>query len=253
MRFLCAGNWKLHKTPSESLDFLQGLLDQISMEDQKNLVLLPPATSLAIFSEKLQSTSLGYGAQNIYFENSGAFTGETSPKVVAELGAEYCLVGHSERREHFNESDRLVAQKIKAVQNLNMTPILCIGENLEQREKEQTEQVLGEQLLGGLSLAETSRPLVIAYEPVWAIGTDRAATESQAESVHIWLRDYLSKSFSQEFAQKTLLLYGGSVKPSNALGLARQKNIDGFLVGGASLNIESFYEIFNHLKSVYSS
>ncbi len=229
-----AGNWKMNKGPKETREFLLEFLERIEANAQKDYLLFAPATNLYLCADMLKSTSVGWGAQNCYFEASGAFTGEISPQVLQEMGATHCLVGHSERRQIFNESDEILAKKASALQNFGIIPVYCVGETLEEREAGKTLEVV----MGQLHAASLDGDFLIAYEPVWAIGTGKVASPEQAQEVHAEIR--------KEYSQK--LLYGGSVKPENAAELAAQNDIDGFLIGGASLKVESFIAISQNSK-----
>ena len=238
---ICAGNWKMNKNPQDAEAFLRGLRDYQSVRDLKGLVVFPPTVNLLVASDILKGCGIGWGAQNCHSEDSGAFTGENSPAVIKGLGATHCLVGHSERRTLFGESNEFCAQKVAAIQRHGMTPILCLGETLEQREKGETNQVIVEQLKKSTAGVDWEKPFWVAYEPVWAIGTGKVATPAQVNKVHAVLRAQLKEMARLE----TPILYGGSVKPENARKLAMEKEVDGFLIGGASLELESFIKIFN--------
>lgn len=238
---ICAGNWKLNKTPEEAKIFVAQLLKEASAEEKAKLVVLPPALCLGVVAERLAGSRVQVGGQNCHSQINGAFTGENSAAVLANMGACFCLVGHSERRQLFGETDQLLAKKIKTVQSQKLTPIFCIGETLAHRESGQTNQVLESQLAVGLSEIEPGAPLWLAYEPVWAIGTGKVASSEQVRETHGFIRQWLEKN--QSSLSKSTLLYGGSVKPDNAAELGRQPNVDGFLIGGASLDVASFLGI----------
>lgn len=240
MKKIFAANWKLFKSPQETRDYFKSLLEVISSATGE-LVFFPSTICLEATSTSLKNSSVKWGAQNCYMQVEGAFTGETSAKVTKDLGASYMLIGHSERRSLFAETDAMVADKVALAQSLEMTPMLCIGETLEQREGKQTFRVLETQLHLGLSKADKSKPLVVAYEPVWAIGTGKVATPEQVAETHTDVFNIL-KELGFETAP---ILYGGSVKPDNAAGLIQQSHVSGFLVGGASLQVESFQKIFS--------
>ena len=250
--FICAANWKLHKNPKQAKEFCQKFSekskDTLSPDFQS--VIFPPAYNWSVVAEYLCGDHLYWGPQNCYTQNSGAFTGENSAEVALEMGAKFILVGHSERRQFFSETDNLIAQKIKTFQDLDLIPMLCIGETLEQRQKGTTIQTLKEQLQKSLSQADFSKKIVVAYEPVWAIGTGEVAQPEQVQQNHVEIRKILSQiageSFAREsFANETSILYGGSVKPENAANLASLDDVDGFLVGGASLETEPFLKILS--------
>lgn len=237
---ICAGNWKMYKSPKESVEFFIPLLAQIKAEPNSAEVLVfPPALVCESVASSVKGTAIQWGIQNSYFESKGAFTGENSADVAKAMGATYVLVGHSERRKIFGESDALLAKKVTYVQSLGLIPMLCVGEDLSEREAGRTNEVILRQLDEGLRSADTKMPFVIAYEPVWAIGTGKVATPEQAEEVHVTLRERLGA-----LGNSTRILYGGSVKPENASALAAKNNIDGFLIGGASLEPKSFLQIF---------
>ncbi|MCM2282583.1 MAG: triose-phosphate isomerase [Bdellovibrionaceae bacterium] len=246
--FVVAANWKMYKGPSEATAYLQEFLSHattvpqtVSQTNKMNKVLfLVPAIDLWVVSQTLQGTAIGWGAQNCHFEKQGAFTGENSPAVIAELRTPYTLVGHSERRAIFGENDEMIAKKVRALQDVGIEPMLCVGETLAQREAGQTGDVIREQLREGLKLRVESKPFMVAYEPVWAIGTGKVASPQQANEAHQILRAELRHIGGDALAQSTPILYGGSVKPDNSAELAAQSEIDGFLVGGASLQVDSF-------------
>lgn len=238
----CAANWKLNKSPNEAKAFLQEFLAQ-AKKLKCQTVIYPQNFSCTTVAEQTQGTDVFWGAQNCYYEDSGAFTGENSSTILKEMGATTVLIGHSERRSLFSETDEDIAKKIKSATQAGLVPLLCIGELESERESGKTEEKLLIQLEKALTGFDTSRPLVIAYEPVWAIGTGKVATPEIAENTHLYIRETLSEIFNPETAEQTPLLYGGSVKPENAEELGSQPNIDGFLIGGASLAAESFLKI----------
>lgn len=244
---IVAGNWKMNKNSRESLDFFHALLRQVTDDlEQKQFIVFPQNINLLAAKQVLGPSKVGWGAQNCYPKDSGAYTGETSPQVLSEVGAGFCLIGHSERRTLFNESDEFIADKLVALQERGVTPILCIGESKQQRDQDQTEQVLKNQLEVGLSKNRIECPLIIAYEPVWAIGTGDVATPEQAGLTHQYIRSEISKKFTQDYANQLVIMYGGSVKPDSSKDLFAQKDVDGFLVGGASLEVESFISIYKN-------
>jgi triosephosphate isomerase len=242
--FYLAGNWKMNKSVSEARDFAKLLLNETQIEEQTKIVLLTPALTSFAVSEVFKNSKLRWGGQNCFFENKGAFTGENSPQVLASLGAEFCLVGHSERRQLFIENDELLAKKMKAVQMNGMTPILCVGETLDDRKWRRTNEVIGRQLKEGLALTDFAKDFWIAYEPVWAIGTGQVAMPDQVEEAHSFLREALGSVVGAQKASTTPILYGGSVKSDNAAGLRALNNVNGFLVGGASLEVLEFLKIY---------
>lgn len=238
---LCAGNWKMNKNPHEAQSFAEELIKSCSEEEAKHLLVIPPALCLSKVTEALAKKSVQVGGQNCHWQPSGAYTGENSAEVLKGMGATYCLVGHSERRQYFSETNEMLARKVKLLQSLDLTPILCIGETLEERESGETQQVLTRQLQVGLSESVESKALCLAYEPVWAIGTGKVATPEQVEESHRFIRKWLKQNKSEFSA--SYILYGGSVKPENAKGLAAIEDVNGFLVGGASLEVRSFLGI----------
>lgn len=241
--FYCAGNWKLNKSPAEAKEFIQALLRETTPAEQGDLVVLPPALSAYAVAETTKVSQVRWGGQNCYFENNGAFTGENSPAVMSQMGAKFCLVGHSERRQLFCESDEMFTKKVAAVQAQGMIPILCVGETLDDRRWRRTKEVIGRQLKSGLAAVNSEKEVWVAYEPVWAIGTGQVATPDQVEEAHTFLRDILSDLLGSR-ATQTPILYGGSVKPDNAAGLRALNNVNGFLIGGASLDLSQFLKIY---------
>jgi len=244
--YIIAGNWKMYKTIKESIDFVETLHDKVSAlpkNEAVEILVFPPFTSLYAVTGKSQKIKTG--AQNLHFEEKGAFTGEISPLMLAGL-VDYVLIGHSERRQIFKETDKDINKKIKTALNHGFLPVLCIGETLEEREAGKTLSTIQTQLdqdLEGLSTEEIKK-LVIAYEPVWAIGTGRNATPRQAQEAHAFIREILKKKIdSPGGAEDTRILYGGSVKPSNSYDLLSQPDVNGALIGGASLKIDEFFAI----------
>jgi len=247
---ICAGNWKLNKSPKETSAFLSELALATQSLDQSKFIVFPPSVSLDSAQRALVSSQINLGGQNISAQESGAFTGETSINHIKELNCNYVLIGHSERRTLYGETDEDVSAKVKLALNKGIKPMICIGETLEQREAGQTFDVLDVQLTAALKHITTSDKVAIAYEPVWAIGTGKVAGPKQVDEVHNFLRVKISKRFDQSFSSKTALLYGGSVKPESASELSKVKNVDGFLIGGASLKVESFVAIYkNSIKN----
>lgn len=246
MRRPCvAGNWKMHKTVEESLSLVKELI--LGLGDIKSVdnVIFPPFTALAKVADQLEGSSISLGAQNLFWEQQGAFTGEISPQMIAEV-ADHVIIGHSERRAYFQDTDEAVNKKIRAALGAGLRPILCVGETLEENEAGKTGQVVKRQLaaaLDGLG-EEHLKEMMIAYEPVWAIGTGRAATPEGANQViKTYIREEIAQLISSEIAQELRVLYGGSVKPENAGDFFKQPDIDGALVGGASLKAGAFIEI----------
>lgn len=250
MKKIFAANWKLYKSPKQARDFLENFKfklessqrnsDQDKFKD-KEIIIFPSSICLETVADKLLGSNIKFGSQNSYFKAEGAFTGEISAEVVKELGGQYVLLGHSERRNLFGETDELISQKVAFVQSLDLTPLLCIGELLTERESGQTNEVIERQLKLGLKNANPQKNLVIAYEPVWAIGTGKVATPHQVNETHGVIKNLLA----QMKLKNTALLYGGSVKPENAKELISLDHVDGFLIGGASLEVDSFLKIIN--------
>ncbi len=242
---IIAGNWKLNKTPLEAIqltDELKRLLVDVGGVD---IVLCPPFVDLIDVVEALNECDMAVGAQNVFWEDSGAFTGEISAPMLKSMSVRYCIVGHSERRQYFGETNATVNKRIRACLKHGLIPIVCVGENLAEREGNQTFAVIQAQLEGSLAGLTTDemRPIVLAYEPVWAIGTGKTATPEQAQDVHAFIRTVLSKIFNADTAQETRLQYGGSVTPENSAALMAKPDIDGALVGGASLKAAAFAAI----------
>ena len=239
---MIAGNWKMNTTVSEAIKLVNEMhprLDKITNVDK---VICPPFISLAAVKELIKGSSIKLGAQNLHFEERGAYTGEISPLMLAEL-CEFVIIGHSERRQYFNEIGGIVNKKIRAALRAGLKPILCIGERLEENEAGRTEEVVTEQLRSSLTGINCPSSLLIAYEPVWAIGTGKAATGKQANETIGFIRHNIAKLYSKEFAQDVLILYGGSVTAENTAEFMNQPEIDGALVGGASLKANEFLSI----------
>jgi triosephosphate isomerase len=245
--FYCAGNWKMNKNPEQATAFVKQLRSEAPAASHTDLVILPPALVATSVAEGLKGTQISWGAQNCYFESKGAFTGETSPQVLKELGAKFSLVGHSERRQIFAENDDMLAKKTQGVQSHGLTPILCVGETLDDRRWNRTQEVIVRQLKAGLQLANPDKPIWLAYEPVWAIGTGQVATPEQVEEAHSILRKAL-RDWNAPASERTPILYGGSAKPDNVRTLAALKNVNGFLIGGASLEVAEFLKIYSISK-----
>lgn len=240
-----AGNWKMNMLRESSLALIEGLLAQLPKNDQVEVAVCPPSVYLDAVAGALRGSRIGVGGQNMYHEKEGAFTGELSGQMLLDVGCKYVILGHSERRQFFGETDQSVNQKVKAALGVGLTPIVCVGETLAQREANETNQVIDQQCRGSLAglSNEQAAKLVIAYEPVWAIGTGKTATPQQAEEVHAHIRQLLSELFGKATADGLRIQYGGSVKADNAAELLRQPNIDGALVGGASLKADGFAAI----------
>lgn len=249
-RPLIAGNWKLHKTIEETETYAKELIFDLG-EEFPEIVIAPAFTALAAAREAFNNTPVRLAAQNCHPEPSGAFTGEVSAAMIKDAGCDYVILGHSERRQYFGETDGFIRDKLLSALKAHLLPILCIGEMLEDREDGKTEAVLAKQLQGALNgfLPEQAEHLTIAYEPVWAIGTGKTATPEIAQETHLFIRNWLQEQFSEIEAQKIRILYGGSVKPENIDQLMAQMDIDGALVGGASLQPEDFLRLI-HFRTI---
>jgi|TARA_B110000438_G_scaffold283259_1_gene311102 triosephosphate isomerase len=244
-KYLIAGNWKLNKTASEASDLVREINLAVGQETEVGVCICPPFTALETAAKELEDSNVQLGAQNMHPKSEGAYTGEISPVMLRSLFCNFVILGHSERREYFNESDAFINEKTLAALESNLKPILCVGETLEQRDADETTAVVQNQLKGGLLnvTEEMADHLVIAYEPVWAIGTGKTATPEMAQDVHKMIRDWLKKRFNATVAGKIRILYGGSMKPNNASDLLDQPDIDGGLIGGASLFSKPFVEL----------
>ena len=243
---LIAGNWKMFKTTAEAVAFAKEFKELYHGTDVRAAI-CAPFTQLAALKEAFTGTKIQLGAQNMHFEEEGAFTGEISANMLKEIGVDYCIIGHSERRQYFNETDVTVNKKIAKAFSVDIVPILCIGEVLEERDAGKAFDVVKNQLTGALMgiSAELVKKLVIAYEPVWAIGTGRTATPEQANEMCTFIRELLIELYDDQTADYVIIQYGGSVKPSNATDIMNMDEIDGALVGGASLSAMEFIEIIN--------
>ncbi|MDD8026825.1 MAG: triose-phosphate isomerase [Acidobacteriota bacterium] len=248
-----AGNWKMYKTLPEAAALAGAIREAAPGAAPAELVVLPPFTSLAEAARCLAGSAVGLGAQNLHWESQGAFTGEISAAMLVDAGCRYVAVGHSERRHIFGESDADAGRKVRAALKAGLHPILCVGETLEEREAGRTFEVINRQLMAGLEGIEDGlrARVILAYEPVWAIGTGRTASPGQAEEVHAYIRGRLAQKTGQDGADCAIILYGGSVKPANAYSLFKERDIDGFLVGGASLEAESFLGIAREAVRAY--
>jgi triosephosphate isomerase (TIM) len=246
--FIIAANWKMNKNTKEVAEFLD-FLNKLALDEKNTFVLFPPNPYLYLMRDKLRYSKVLYGVQNIFWENSGAFTGEVSPAMAKDFGCKYAIIGHSERRNIFKETDEMLERKVEACIKNGLKPILCIGENLEERQSKRYQEKLKNQLVKGLAKlnSENLDNLAIAYEPVWAIGTGMNATPAQVEDTHGYIRYTLNSLYGEAFAEKIPILYGGSVKASNASDLAIAENVSGFLIGGASLCTKEFKEIMTKL------
>lgn len=243
---IIGGNWKMNRgTPNKSKEMLESLILLVEDIHNVDIVIAAPFTVLTSAYEILKNTTIKLAAQNMYFEDKGAYTGEISPQFLKEIGIEYVILGHSERRDIFKESDALINKKLKKALSINLKPIVCIGEHLNEREMGKTKEIIEYQInetFKDLTKEEMLR-IVIAYEPIWAIGTGKTATTEQAEEIHIFIREQLNKKFDMETADSIRIQYGGSIKPNNAEELFSKENIDGGLVGGASLQADSLFQI----------
>lgn len=250
-RPLIAGNWKMYKTIAETQTFFDQIAPLIFEVEHCEMVIAAPFTSLRRAADLGEKLGIGISAQDLYWEKEGAFTGEVSAAMLREAGCRFTLIGHSERRQFFAETDQNVNRKLRAALGAGLAPIVCIGESLSERESGETEAVLERQLTAGLAgLTEANfSPIIIAYEPVWAIGTGRTATPEIAQQAHAFIRARLAAMVSPACAEKCRILYGGSVKPENITGLMAQPDLDGALVGGASLDPRSFAAIVSYRKS----
>ena len=246
MQKLIAATWKMNKTIEDAINFIKDFKKLAVNVKNAEIVICPSFTSLQAVSKELKNTNIRLGAQNMHPEDSGAFTGEISPLMLKDLGCEYVILGHSERRE-MGENDKFINKKVIAAFKHDINPILCVGETLEQRQKGETEDVLEDQLISCLKGVSNSKGLVVAYEPVWAISrgnpNQKAATKADAEDAHLFIRKLLEGMYDENAAKNTRIIYGGSMKPENAKELLAMPDIDGGLVGNASLNAKSFAEI----------
>ena len=242
---LIAGNWKMYKTVSEAVETAGQLKKNVADTAGVDIMIAPTLTAIAAVCDAVKGSNIDVGGQDLFWETEGAYTGQISPAMLVDTGCRYVIIGHSERRQYFAETDESVNKKIAAAIKAGLIPVMCIGESEAQREAGQTFSLLDKQVKKGLERLFTDdlKALVIAYEPVWAIGTGKTATSAQAQEVHQYLRSLLKEIFDQTFAQSVRILYGGSVKPENVSELMSMPDIDGALVGGASLNADTFSKI----------
>ncbi len=249
-RPLIAGNWKMFKTCSEAVEAAGQLVKLVAMTSDIDVMIAPQFTALAPVSDVVRGSRVSLGSQNLFWETEGAYTGEISPVMLVSVGCKYVIIGHSERRQYFDETDETVNKKIKAAIKNDLIPVLCVGESEKERESKETFSVLDKQVKKGVEgfSSDDLETLVIAYEPVWAIGTGKTATTDQAQEAHQFLRSVLEKSFGNMLAKSIRILYGGSVKPNNIAELMAMPDIDGALVGGASLDPETFSKIVHFNK-----
>src|SRR5947208_221936 len=247
-KLIIAGNWKMNKTVAEALDLVRGLKLELANVKEVDIVVCPPFTALSEVSKAILDSNIRLGAQNMSEHNVGAYTGEIAAVMLKEFSVRYVVLGHSERRQYQKESDELISKKALAAHSASLKPIVCVGETLTEREAGSTEKVLETQVRGSLAgvTKEQMNETVIAYEPVWAIGTGKTATTQQAQDAHAFIRKLLGSIFDETVARKTRIQYGGSVKPSNARELMSQPDVDGALVGGASLESRSFADIIKN-------
>lgn len=251
-KYLIAGNWKMNKNAAETAALVDEIVAAVGNDTSVSAVVCPPFTSVATASDKAANSNVGVGAQNMYFEASGAYTGEISAEMLRHLHVDWVILGHSERRAIFGESDELINKKVKVALENSLQPILCVGETIEEREAGDTLKVVETQLTEGLRDVkdEDATLVVIAYEPVWAIGTGKTATPEMAQEVHAYIRKLLNALFGEEKGEQIRVLYGGSMKPENADELLAQKDIDGGLIGGASLKSSSFVALIDSAKKL---
>ncbi len=243
---LIAGNWKMYKTVPEARTLVRGLRASLDSLTDREILVCPPFCALLAVAEELKGSPIRVGAQNSHWEEQGAFTGEVSPSMLQDAGCHYALVGHSERRQYFGETDATVNKRMHALLKRGLTPIVCVGETLQERESNATQSIIQRQMDNGLKGLEPASVIVIAYEPVWAIGTGKTASPDQAQEVHSFIRQQFAKISGASMAHDVRILYGGSVKPENMSALMKQPDIDGGLVGGASLDAESFSKISHY-------
>lgn len=253
-RPIIAGNWKMYKDLDEAVDLTNGIKRGVYRIDNVEIVVAPPFTNLSEISEMLVEGNIGLSAQNCHWEKEGAYTGEISVMMLKSVGCRYVIIGHSERRKYFGETDETVNKKLKAALAGGLIPIVCVGETLEEREAGKTLEVVKTQVVGGLKgLSEHElEKLVIAYEPVWAIGTGKTATPAQAQEVHAMIRKLIAELYSREFSAAKRILYGGSVKPDNIEELMKEEDIDGGLIGGASLKADGFVDMVKTTAALYA-
>ncbi|MGD0335733.1 MAG: triose-phosphate isomerase [Candidatus Omnitrophota bacterium] len=249
---IIAGNWKMYKTIKEGQELVVALSRELYKIENVDIIVCPPYTSLAFLADALETSNIILGAQDVFWKEEGAFTGEVSCKMLKDAGCKFVIIGHSERRQYFGETNEAVNNKVKAALKEALTPIMCVGETLAEREKDLTFKILDNHLKGGLKdiSAEQVEKIVIAYEPVWAIGTGKTATPEQAQEAHKYIRDTLGTMYSQDLASQVRIQYGGSVKPDNISDIMRQPDVDGALVGGASLQVDSFASIVKKASEV---
>ncbi len=245
-----AGNWKMHNTVQEATDLVRELKQNLSGIEGVEIIVGPPFTALCAVVSELGGSNISVAAQNVFWEEKGAFTGEIAPGMIKETGCSHAIIGHSERRQYFGETDETVNKRVKAALSAGLIPIVCVGETLEQRESGNTMNVVKKQIKGSLDGFTPSDfdSIIIAYEPVWAIGTGKTASPDQAQEVHKFIRNTISEIAGRDISQNMRILYGGSVKPDNVDEIMQQEDVDGALVGGASLKADLFTRIVNFKK-----
>lgn len=250
-KIVIAGNWKMNKTGAEGKTFVEEFIPKVKDINNVEIVVCPTYTALEAVVEAAKGSNVKVGSQNIHWAESGAFTGEISAEMLKAIGVEYVIIGHSERRQYFGETDATVNQRIKAALAANLTTMFCIGEVLEDRESGNTNSILDVQIRNGLvDISDSDMDsIIVAYEPVWAIGTGKTATPEMAEETHAFVRSVLIDMFGQEVADKVRIQYGGSMKAANSAELVGQENIDGGLIGGAALEAESFYQLIKNASN----
>jgi triosephosphate isomerase (TIM) len=247
-RPLIAGNWKMYKTPDEAAQTARQLIERVGKVSEVDIMIAPTFAALGAVFAAIQNGPVELGAQNLFWEDEGAYTGEISAPMLKSVGCSYCIIGHSERRQYFGETDETVNKKIRAALGADLKPVFCVGETESERESGQTFSVLDKQVEKGLEklVSDQLNSLIIAYEPVWAIGTGKTATDEQAQEVHEFIRGLVKKDFGNALSDSIRILYGGSVKPANISSLMSMPDIDGALVGGASLDAETFSRIVKY-------
>jgi triosephosphate isomerase len=245
---IIAGNWKMYKTIPEAVDLVKKLKGNLNGIVDRKIVVCPTYTALSSVGNIIKGTNITMGAQNLYWEAKGAYTGEISPGMLVDAGCKYVIIGHSERRQYFSETDETVNKKMISAYRCGLIPIACIGETLDEREKNVTFQIIEKQMKAGLNglTDQQAKELVIAYEPIWAIGTGKTATPEQAQEVHTYIRKLYAEMYGKKSSDEVRILYGGSVKPNNCSQLMKQPDIDGGLVGGAALDADSFTSIVKY-------
>jgi len=249
---IIVGNWKMNKTTKKAVQFVEELKKQLANYTGVEIVVCPPFTALSKVAEVLEGSKILMGAQNMYPDPAGAYTGEISPLMLLEVGCEYVIIGHSERRILLNETDEIINKKLKSASTYRLRPIFCLGETLKERDAGKTQEVVYNQLIKGLADLgkDDVLKMVIAYEPIWAIGTGRTATPEDANAIHKFIRQILSDIYNQKLASQIRIQYGGSVRPDNIDALMSQPDIDGVLVGGASLDLRSFVRIVKFKREI---